>query len=165
MNANADSAACDIQRQEQPTSRFWLKQFLVGNPFYMVSAAFLLYGIYRISSDPNLANQEMHQLIFNFSSLQIYGLLLTFTALFLARRRIWYDSTLLVVIESGLMLIPFLLVSQAISLDKGMAYLICGLTTLLVGIKFTLISVVAFGLIMIIYEALIRRINLLRILF
>src|SRR5262245_1606900 len=115
--------------------RFWLRRLLVGNPFYLASAAFLLYGIYRISLDQNFTDKEMSQLVFNFTALQVYEGLLTMTALFLARRRIWYDSTLLVVIEAAFVLIPFLLVIQAILLSNSVAYLMCGLTLLLAAVK------------------------------
>ena len=140
MNANPENVTGGCGKSEWSSPRFWLRQFLAGNPFYIVSAGFLLYGIYCVSMDPRFAEREMQQLLFNFGSLQFYGLLLTFTALFLARRRIWYDSTLLVVIESALVFVPFLLVSQAISLSKGVAYLMCGLATLLAGIKFSLLK-------------------------
>jgi hypothetical protein len=90
--------------------------------------------------DPHLSNKELQQLIFNFSSLQVYGVLLTLTALFLAHRRIWYDSTLLVVLESSLVLVPFILVSQAVSLSKGVAHLMCGLTTLFAAINYSVLK-------------------------
>jgi len=39
--------------------------------------------------------------------------LVVFTAIVLARRKVWYDSALLGVLEQGLVLVPFMLVSQA----------------------------------------------------
>src|SRR5512140_46977 len=75
---------------------YWVKRFLACNPFYLVSAALLLYGFYRVSVDANFLRGEAAQLWFNFGSLQCYEILLVLTASLLARRRIWYDSTLLV---------------------------------------------------------------------
>src|SRR5882672_8161332 len=92
---------------------YWLRRFLACNPFYLVSAALLLYGFYRVSVDPTFLSEERAQLTFNFTSLQFYELLLVITAIFLARRRIWYDSALLVGLENLLVLVPFILISQA----------------------------------------------------
>ena len=104
---------------------YWLKRFLACNPFYLVSAALLLYGVYRVSVDPNFLSRETAQLVFNFTSLQFYEVLLVLTAIFLARRRIWYDSTLLVVLENGLLLVPFILISQAALIGKGFVWAMC----------------------------------------
>lgn len=96
-----------------PPGNYWLKRLLACNPFYLVSVALLLYGCYRISLEPGIFGKESAHLIFNFSSLQTYELLLVVTAIFLARRRIWYDSTLLVGLENLLLLVPFILFTQA----------------------------------------------------
>jgi len=96
-----------------PPGDHWLKRLLACNPFYLVSVALLLYGCYRISLEPGIFAKESAHLIFNFSSLQIYELLLVGTAIFLARRRVWYDSTLLVGLENLLLLVPFILMTQA----------------------------------------------------
>src|SRR5271165_6555014 len=74
---------------------YWLKRFLACNPFYLCSAALLLFGVYRVSVDPSLMGAETADLFFNFSALQVYEFLLVITAIFLARRALWYDSTLL----------------------------------------------------------------------
>src|SRR5436190_17144490 len=73
---------------------------LAGNPFFILSAVLLLYAMRRLSFDSRLFSTELSQLIFNFSSFQFYELILMGTAIFLAHRRIWYDSTLLVFIEN-----------------------------------------------------------------
>src|SRR5262245_32715339 len=88
------------------------KRFLWCNPFYLASAALLLYGISRLVESPDLSD-ETTQMFFNFGSLQLYETLLVGTAIVLARRRVWYDSTLLVVLDSIFLLVPFILVSQA----------------------------------------------------
>jgi uncharacterized protein YhhL (DUF1145 family) len=97
----------------ESTLREWLRKFLACNPFYLVSAAMLLYGMYLISADANFAGRENTQLLCNFGSLQFYELLLVATAIFLARRHIWYDSSLLAGLESLLIFVPFLLLNQA----------------------------------------------------
>jgi hypothetical protein len=84
----------------------WLRTFLVCNPFYLASAALLLYGMYRISMDAVFLPTETGQLNFNFVSLQTYELALVITAVLLAHRRIWYDATLLVALENLFILVP-----------------------------------------------------------
>jgi hypothetical protein len=102
------------QRDLAPKPRHgWLKKLLACNPFYLVSVALLLYGCYRVSLEPAIFNRETTHLIFNFASLQFYEGLLVGTAIFLSARRIWYDSTLLVALENMLLLVPFILISQA----------------------------------------------------
>ena len=63
---------------------YWLRRCLACNPFYLVSAALLLYGLYRVSVDPNFLATESAQLFFNFTSLQLYEVLLVGTAIVLA---------------------------------------------------------------------------------
>ena len=46
-------------------------------------------------------------------------MLLVTTAIVLARRRIWYDSTLLVGLENLLVFVPFILISQAALIDQN----------------------------------------------
>src|SRR5579862_3445470 len=70
---------------------WWMRKLFVCNPFYLVSAALLLYGCYRVSIDTPLFDVETARLLFNFTSVQCYEILLVITAIFLARRRIWYD--------------------------------------------------------------------------
>lgn len=105
---------------------YWLRRLLVCNPFFLASAMLLLYGMYRISIDANFLTTEVGQLRFNFTSLQGYELLLIVTAAVLARRRIWYDASLLVVLENLLILVPFILISQAALIDQRLVWLLCG---------------------------------------
>src|SRR5258708_5029821 len=97
---------------------YWLKKLLVCNPFYLASAALLLYGFYLVSNDANFPGRETAQLNFNFGSLQLYEVLLVATAILLARRRIWYDSTLLIGLENLLILVPFILITQGSLIDR-----------------------------------------------
>lgn len=110
----------------------WVKRLLVCNPFYLLSAALLLFGLYRVSIDPHFLTAEVAQLTFNSSSLQGYELLLVGTAIVLARRRIWYDATLLVVLENLLVLVPFMLISQAALVEQRTGRLLCATAAMLV---------------------------------
>jgi hypothetical protein len=101
---------------------YWARRLLVCNPFFLCSAALLLFAINRLYNDPGFLANETQKLLFNFSALQIYEVLLIGTALVLARRKIWYDSALLVVLENGLLLVPFMLLSQAALIDGRLAW-------------------------------------------
>jgi len=70
----------------------WLRRLLACNPFYLVSAALLLFGMYHVSLDPRFLQSEVARLRFNFSSLQLYEALLVGVAIVLAGRAIWYDA-------------------------------------------------------------------------
>ena len=109
---------------------YWARKFLVCNPFYLASAALLLFGLYRVSIDPNFLLAETRQLTFNFTSLQLYELLLVATAMLLARRLIWYDAKLLVAIENMLVLVPFILISQAALIEQQAVWVFCGAAAL-----------------------------------
>ena len=100
---------------------WWLRKLFACNPFYLVSAALLLFGCYRVSIETPFLNLESARLLFNFTSVQLYEVLLVVTAIFLARRRLWYDSTLLVGLENLLVFVPFILISQAALIDSNMA--------------------------------------------
>jgi hypothetical protein len=110
----------------------WLKRLFVCNPFYLVSAALLLYGVHRISMDGGLFVAETSQLLFNFSALQIYEVLLALTATLLITRRIWYDAALLVALENMLWVVPFILVSQAAFIQPNIGMIYCGIAVGLV---------------------------------
>jgi hypothetical protein len=93
--------------------RYWAKRLFVCNPFFLCSAALLLFALNQLSAEEKLFRDEIQNLLFNFSALQFYELLVVLTAVVLARRKVWYDSSLLVVLEQGLALVPFMLISQA----------------------------------------------------
>src|SRR5436190_19980754 len=104
----AELAAVSSSRPNRGAA-YWAKRLVACNPFYLLSAALLLYGCYRISAEPELAEHNSFHLFFNFGSLQIYEMLVVITAIFLASRRIWYDSTLLIGLENLLLFVPFIL--------------------------------------------------------
>jgi hypothetical protein len=61
---------------------YWIRRLLVCNPFFLCSAALLLFAINRLYNDSNfLHNDETQKLLFNFSALQIYEVLLIGTAM------------------------------------------------------------------------------------
>lgn len=118
-----------VHPADRPFS-YWVKKLLICNPFYLASAALLLFGLCRISMDPNFLPEETEQLKFNFTALQLYELLLVGTAMLLARRFIWYDAKLLVTMENLLVLVPFMLVSQAALIESRTVWVFCGAAAL-----------------------------------
>jgi hypothetical protein len=124
--------------------RHWARILLARNPFYIISAALLLWSMRRLSLDSRIFPEEFPQLLFNFSSFQIYEVLLVVTAIGLGRRRVWYDSGLLVGLENLFMCVPFLLVSQALLLENLTAFSLClaagGLVVLRVGTQRRLLA-------------------------
>ncbi len=96
-----------------------LRSVLSGNPFFLVSAATMLYGLYLVAVDPEMIQAELSKLWFNVSSLEIYELMIVGTALLLARRKIWHDCNLLITLENMFMFVPFILISQATLFDDG----------------------------------------------
>src|ERR1022692_1973883 len=103
----------------------WLRQALGRDPFFIVSAALLLLSMRLLSGGAGGFTRETSQLLFNFSSFQVYELLLVGTAIVLARRKIWYDSGLLVGVETLFVFVPFILVSQALLLENKIALAFC----------------------------------------
>ena len=101
------------------------KRFFSCNPFFLLSALLLIFGMYQISTGAGFSRREMTQLVFNMSSLQIYELLLVITAVFLARRHLWFDSTLLVALENVLVIVPFILLSQVGLIRTGTLWSLC----------------------------------------
>lgn len=115
---------------------WWLRKLFACNPFYLVSAALLLYGCYRLSVDTAWFTGETARLFASFTSIQSYEVLLVGTAIFLASRRIWYDSTLLVGLENLLVFVPFILISQAALTDSHMAIGVCITAAVLAVLRF-----------------------------
>jgi hypothetical protein len=116
---------------------------LAGNPFYLMSAALLLYGLYRLAMDPGFLPTEARQLFFSFGSLQGYEVLLVAVAVFLARRRIWYDATVLTVLENAFLLVPFILLSHAALIEQGWLWGFCSLA---VGLALARMVTLRFGI-------------------
>jgi hypothetical protein len=117
-----------------------VRYLLAGNPFFILSAVLLLYAMRRLSFDSRLFSTEVSQLIFNFSSFQFYELILIGTAIFLAHRRIWYDSTLLVFIENLFAFVPLMLVSQALLVENSVAAILCTGGAILFALRTTALS-------------------------
>ena len=128
MSENGQSAV--ISPPLEPTHGdqpllYWMRHLLACNPFYLISAACLLYGSYRFTTGPAFRTAELGPVSAIFGSLQVYELLLVITAIFLASREIWYDSTLLVTMENLLVLIPFILVTLAVFLGTTVTCVVC----------------------------------------
>lgn len=104
----------------------WLKKLLVCNPFFLVSAALLLYGLAHAPDGKAFFEDHRLQLDFNFLSLQAYECLIVVAAIALSRRRVWYDSTLLAFLEAGFLMVPFILMSQAGFLGNQALWLVGG---------------------------------------
>lgn len=125
MNPNTDEVSPPVLSEptdQTPDLIAGLKRLLVCNPFYLASAALLLFALSRLTQDARFLTTETRQVLFQFTVLQGYGFLLVGTALWLSRRPVWYDSALLVVLENGLLLAPFLGISQAVLLDEPLAW-------------------------------------------
>ena len=120
---------------QRPLS-WWLRKFFACNPFYLASAVLLLYGCYRISIDETFVDHDTARLLFNFSSVQVYELLLVGVAIFLARRYLWYDSMLLVGLENMLVFVPFLLVSLAALTGPRITIYVCAIAVIMAALRF-----------------------------
>ncbi len=116
---------------------WWLRKFFACNPFYLVSAALLLYGCYRVSIDKTFVDHETARLLFNFSSVQVYELLLVGVAIFLASRCLWYDSMVLVGLENMLVFAPFILISLAALTGPRITVYVCAAAVILAALRFT----------------------------
>ena len=139
MNPSESSVPSSNDLDPHPERSGVLSRLFAKNPFYIISAGLLLYSIYRLSIDPKLFATELSQLFFNFGSLQVYELLLVGTALFLARRAIWYDASLLVSLESLFLFVPFILISQALLNEGSAATILCGGATVLALTRFVIL--------------------------
>ena len=119
----------------QPTlnefaERLWsaFQRIMAGNPFYLMSAGLLLYGINELTTDSKLVGAEFPMLRFNFCALFLYEMMLVGTAILLIRRKIWYDALLLFGLTNLFVIVPFSLVSRAVFLSPhlALAMSICG---------------------------------------
>jgi hypothetical protein len=134
----ANSAAPGMASQPAPAIdvRKWTKRIIAGNPFYLLSAGLLLYGINLLTTDPKLVGAEFSMLRFNFCALVIYELMLVTTAIALARRRIWYDALLLVGLSNVFVIVTFSLISRAVFLNSRLALVMSAIGALLATGKF-----------------------------
>jgi hypothetical protein len=69
MNEN-NQASVPPPSPSPPPFSWWLRKLFASNPFYLASAALLLFGCYRISLDAPLLSGESNRLLFNFSSVK-----------------------------------------------------------------------------------------------
>ena len=101
--------------------QYAFKRVMAGNPFYLASAGFLLYGINQLTTDPKLVGAEFAMLRFNFGALLLYEMMLVCTAIALFRRKIWYDATLLFGLANLFVIVPFSLITRAVFLSPNLA--------------------------------------------
>ena len=90
----------------------------------------------RVSIDAPLLNLELSRLWFSYSSVQLYELLLVATAIFLVRRNLRYDSSVLFGVENLLVFVPFILISQASFIDSTMSWVMSLAGAVLVAVRF-----------------------------
>ncbi|HEX3628316.1 MAG TPA: hypothetical protein VH280_23150 [Verrucomicrobiae bacterium] len=135
FEVSPDSPPPIPNRPHRPLS-WWLRKFFACNPFYLVSAALLLYGCYLVSIDGTFIDRETARLLFNFTSVQVYELLIVGVAIFLARRCLWYDSMVLVGLENMLVFVPFILLSAAALTGPGIGGLVCVTGVILAALRF-----------------------------
>lgn len=136
LEASPGSPPPESNHWYRPLS-WWLRKFFACNPFYLVSAALLIYGCYRVSIDDTFVDHETARMLFNFSSVQVYELLLVGVAIFLARRCLWYDSMVLVGLENMLVFVPFILISLAALTGPRITVYVCATAVILAALRFT----------------------------
>ncbi len=125
-----------MPRTERNSFEKTLRRLVACNPFYISSAVLVLLGIYLVSVDKHFFEDDRSQLIFNFSSLQLYEISLVVTAVLLARRKVIYDCVLLIVIENIFVFVPFILLNGAIYINTQLVWVICVIAVFTVGLRF-----------------------------
>ena len=135
-SADAESLPPVIAGPPSIDMRAWMKRIIARNPFYLISAGLLLYGINQLTTDPKLVGAEFSMLRFNFCALIIYEVMLVVTAISLARRGVWYDALLLVGLSNLFIIVPFSLISRAVLLDSKLALAMSVIGVLLATGKF-----------------------------
>ncbi len=135
-SADAESLPPVIAGPPQINLRALMKRIIARNPFYLISAGLLLYGINQLTTDPKLVGAEFSMLRFNFCALIIYEIMLVATAVALARRGIWYDALLLVGLANVFIIVPFSLITRAVYLNSELAWTMSGIGVFLTAGKF-----------------------------
>jgi len=100
----------------------WLRLLLLGIRFIFASAALLLFGIKPSFGRPSFPERRGSQPDLQFLGVAGLRIVLIGVVVFLAARRISNDSTLLVVLESIVLFVPFILVTQAAMIGKEWHY-------------------------------------------
>ncbi|MGB0580663.1 MAG: hypothetical protein ACPGVU_13240 [Limisphaerales bacterium] len=124
-------------KSEKAPKFAWIR-LMAGNPFFLISPVLLLFGLFSVATEPQMLGQEQASLAFNFSSLGIYEVMLVVAAVSLAGRGLRYDAGMLVWLESMLLFVPFLLLSQASFLATGTAVVYALIGVLLAVARWTL---------------------------
>ncbi|GEM_PF-2106820 len=145
-NNKSEHQACEINVRDAdndrdlppPSTKFTgnelFRWIVLGNPFYPLSVALVLLGVFLLSGEEKMFGSELNQLFFNFGSVEFYGLLVALTAVFLFRGQIYYDTLLLVVIATMPLLVPFILISQAALIGGNFMISLCCLLAVGLGL-------------------------------
>ena len=136
METRLSSVTLSEELTPTTITRAWWRSLIRCNPFYLLSSILLVYGIYRVAIDPFFAKRDLLQILFSFGSLELYSAMLVLTSIWLARKSIWYDSTLLVFLQNMLVLMPFMLASHAVFMGNSLAWTICLSATFLAVVQF-----------------------------
>ena len=92
----------------------WLKPMVRINPFFVASSLMVLAGIaLALNNDAFLESNES-SLAFSLSSIEFYEVCLIVGSVWLAKRLIYKDSLMLLVIEFIFLVIPFILINPAL---------------------------------------------------
>ncbi len=104
----------------------WLEVVVAANPFYLISACLVLYGLHGTFQDPGMALDRW----LLFGMLQGYTLLIATAAVVLVRfGRVWDDA------RSVILIIVLLLLATSVSLDEMVAeHLESGASFVIVGL-------------------------------
>jgi hypothetical protein len=114
MNADAQNP----QSTALEPRRRGLHTLLACNPFYLLSPLLMIIGVDMLWRDVAMLSNAEH-LGMNMLSLHLYELLLVGGAILLAKKKIWYDGTLLVTIECAFLFVPYVLLSSSDRLDMA----------------------------------------------
>ncbi len=103
-----------MRNAEKQSFRLWWDRLVAINPFYIGSAVLILYGIVLVNNDERFLDDDLSQILFNLSAVELYELCLIAFAVVLMRRKIFRDSLLLVFLESLFLTVPLILLNGSI---------------------------------------------------
>ncbi len=126
----------------------WVRQIVLCNPLYLVSAVLIALGIFLVTRDERFFDTDASQLVFNFSSVQLYALVLVAAVIFLVRRNVPCDALLLIVIESVFVFVPFILLNGAIFISSGLTWTLAALALVAIGCRYAVLRRRCRGLLM-----------------
>lgn len=135
----AEKATATSSASALAVDKKWVRWLLAGNPFYPVSAGLVLLGVFLLSGEQRIFDTELRQLWFNLGAVSGYGFLMVFTAVWLYRRRVHYETIMLAVLVALPILTPFILISQAALIGGNVLPAACLVAAACAGTQFTLL--------------------------